>query len=250
MDSVPQSEAFRFSPRPHSAQEIPWRAWSVETFAEAQARNRPILLCITAAWSQWSHLMDERAYSDDTVQYLIKTDFVPVRVDAAERPDVDRRYNRGGWPTTAFLTPEGELMAGATYIPVQEMRDFLVELAEEYRKNRDSIREKLGALEQKRREAEASERAVDGVLTPRNPRRIGRLYHGRVRPRERRPRRRPQIYPYGGAGLCAGVVPTNTRLRSGCPGQALPRHYGVEQPLRARGRCVFPLCQRRPMGKP
>ena len=169
MDSVPQSEAFRFSPRPHSAQEIPWRTWSVETFAEAQARNRPILLCITAAWSQWSHLMDERAYSDDTVQYLVKTDFVPVRVDAAERPDVDRRYNRGGWPTTAFLTPEGELMAGATYIPVQEMRDFLVELAEEYRKNRDSIREKLGALEQKRREAEASERAVDRVLTPAIP---------------------------------------------------------------------------------
>ncbi len=169
MDSVPQSEAFRFSPRPHSAHLIPWRAWSAEAFAEAQARNRPILLCITTAWSQWSHLMDEQAYSDDTVQYLIKTDFVPVRVDAAERPDIDRRYNRGGWPTTAFLTPEGELMAGATYIPVQETRDFLVELAEEYRKNRDMIREKLSALEEKRRAAEADERAADGVLTPAIP---------------------------------------------------------------------------------
>ena len=107
--------------------------------------------------------------SDDTVQYLIKTDFVPVRVDAAARPDIDRRYNRGGWPTTAFLTPEGELMAGATYIPVQEMRDFLVELAAEYRQNRDTIREKLGALEEKRREAEAAEKAADGVLTPAIP---------------------------------------------------------------------------------
>lgn len=113
--------------------------------------------------------MDEQAYSDDTVQYLIKTDFVPVRVDAAARPDIDRRYNRGGWPTTAFLTPEGELMAGATYIPVQEMRDFLAELADEYRKNRDTIREKLGALEEKRREAEAAEKATDGVLTPAIP---------------------------------------------------------------------------------
>ena len=72
-------------------------------------------------------------------------------------------------PTTAFLTPEGELMAGATYIPVREMRDFLVELAEEYRKNRDTIREKLGALEEKRREAEAAEKATDGVLTPAIP---------------------------------------------------------------------------------
>ena len=160
---------FRFSPRPNSARLIPWRAWSSEAFAEAQARNRPILLCITTAWSQWSHLMDERAYSDDTVQYLIKTDFVPIRVDAAARPDIDRRYNRGGWPTTAFLTPEGELMAGATYIPVQEMRDFLVELAEEYRKNRDTIREKLDALKEKRRAAEAAEKATDGVLTPAIP---------------------------------------------------------------------------------
>lgn len=163
------STTFRFSPRPHSAHLIPWRTWSEATFAEAQSRNRPILLCLTTSWSQWSHLMDERAYSDDTVQYLIKTDFVPVRVDAAARPDIDRRYNRGGWPTTAFLTPEGELMAGATYIPVQEMRDFLAELADEYRKNRDTIREKLGALEEKRREAEEAERATDGVLTPAIP---------------------------------------------------------------------------------
>lgn len=160
---------FRFSPRPNSARDIPWRAWSAEAFAEAQDRNRPVLLCITTAWSQWSHLMDERAYSDDSVQYLINTDFVPVRVDAAARPDIDRRYNRGGWPTTAFLTPEGELMAGATYIPVQDMRDFLVELAQEYRQNRDVIREKLGALEEKRREAEAAEKSTDGVLTPAIP---------------------------------------------------------------------------------
>ena len=163
------SATFSLSPRPNSAHLIPWRAWSEEAFAEAQARNRPILLCITTAWSQWSHLMDERAYSDETVQYLVKTEFVPVRVDAAARPDIDRRYNRGGWPTTAFLTPEGELMAGATYIPVQEMRDFLVELAEEYRKNRETIRAKLGALEAKRREAEAAEKAADGVLTPAIP---------------------------------------------------------------------------------
>ena len=169
MEPDSKSALFRFSPRPNSARRIPWRAWSIEAFHEAQARNRPILLCITTAWSQWSHLMDERAYSDDTVQYLVKSDFVPVRVDAAERPDIDRRYNRGGWPTTAFLTPEGELMAGATYIPVQEMRDFLVELAEEYRKNRDIIREKLGALEEKRQEAEAAEKAADGVLTPAIP---------------------------------------------------------------------------------
>lgn len=169
MNPEPNKDALRFSPRPHSAHDIPWRAWSAEAFAEAQARNRPVLLCITTAWSQWSHLMDERAYSDETVQYLIRTEFVPVRVDGAARPDIDRRYNRGGWPTTAFLTPEGELMAGATYIPVQEMRDFLVELAAEYRKNRDTIREKLGALEEKRREAEAAEKAIDGVLTPAIP---------------------------------------------------------------------------------
>ena len=169
MNRETDSSEFRFSPRPNSAHDIPWRPWSEAALAEARDRNRPILLCITTAWSQWSHLMDERAYSDDTVRYLIKTDFVPVRVDAAERPDIDRRYNRGGWPTTAFLTPEGELMAGATYIPVQEMRDFLVELAQEYRQNRDTIREKLGALEEKRREAEAAEKATDGVLTPAIP---------------------------------------------------------------------------------
>ena len=172
MDRIPQTaqhETFRFSPGLHSARRIPWRAWSAAAFGEARARNRPILLCIGAAWSRWSHLMDECAYSDDTVQYLIKTEYVALRVDAAERPDIDRRYNRGGLPTTAFLTPEGELMAGATYVPVQEMRDFLVELADEYRRNRETIRAKLGALEEKRRAAEAAEKAADGILAPAIP---------------------------------------------------------------------------------
>jgi uncharacterized protein YyaL (SSP411 family) len=100
---------------------VNWRQWGKEAFDDARRMEKPLLLSISATWCHWCHVMDEKTYSDPKVVARIEQDFIPVRVDADRRPDIDRRYNMGGWPTTAFLTPDGNLIAGATYLPPQEM---------------------------------------------------------------------------------------------------------------------------------
>ena len=86
---------------------VNWRQWGKEAFDDARRMEKPLLLSISATWCHWCHVMDEKTYSDPKVVARIEQDFIPVRVDADRRPDIDRRYNMGGWPTTAFLTPDG-----------------------------------------------------------------------------------------------------------------------------------------------
>jgi len=69
--------------------------------------------------------MDETTYSSDDVIELINRRYVPVRVDNDQRPDINARYNQGGWPTTAILTPDGEILKGATYVPPDQMFNLL-----------------------------------------------------------------------------------------------------------------------------
>ncbi len=105
---------FHFSPRDNRAHEIRWREWGEEAFAEAKQQDKPILLSLSAVWCHWCHVMDETSYSDPGVISYINEHYIPVRVDNDQRPDINARYNMGGWPTTAFLTPDGELMTGGT----------------------------------------------------------------------------------------------------------------------------------------
>jgi hypothetical protein len=115
----------RFSPRPNRAHEIPWRPWGEAAFAEARREGKPVLLSISAVWCHWCHVLDETSYSDARVIAAIAAGFVAVRVDSDRRPDLDRRYNMGGWPTIAFLTPAGDVLAGATYLPPERLLDAL-----------------------------------------------------------------------------------------------------------------------------
>ncbi len=112
---------FRFSPRPNNAHLIQWRAWSPEAFEEARKENRLILLSLSAVWCHWCHVMDETTYSDAAVINYINEHFIPIRVDADRRPDIDSYYNQGGWPSTVILTPQGEVLSGGNYIPPEEM---------------------------------------------------------------------------------------------------------------------------------
>jgi len=133
------SDRFRFSPRPNRAAEIPWHAWGAEAFALARSSDRPILLSLSAVWCHWCHVMDETSYSDPEVITAIARDFVPIRVDNDERPDINARYNMGGWPTTAFLAPDGTILTGATYLPPPAMRQALERIAHYYANHRDKI---------------------------------------------------------------------------------------------------------------
>jgi uncharacterized protein YyaL (SSP411 family) len=147
--------SFRFSPRPNRAADIGWRPWGDKAFQEAQVADKPVLLAISAVWCHWCHVMDETSYSDPEVIRLINERYVPIRVDNDERPDVNRRYNMGGWPTTAFLTPDGEIVHGGTYVPPDAMRSNLAQVADLWSTQRSELAQRVAELREKENEARA-----------------------------------------------------------------------------------------------
>ena len=104
---------------------VEWRDWGREAFAEADDRDRPVLLSLSATWCEGCHEMDATTYAEPRVAANVNEWFVPIRVDVDRHPRVRERYNMGGFPTTAFLTPEGELLTGAGYLGVDGMRQVL-----------------------------------------------------------------------------------------------------------------------------
>ncbi len=141
-------------------QPVRWHAWGEEAFARAQAEDKPILLDIGAVWCHWCHVMDRESYEDAEVAALINELFVAVKVDRDERPDVDARYQaavsaisgQGGWPLTAFLTPDGRPYFGGTYIPRDDrygrpgIGRVLLAMAQVWRERRDEALETAGSV--------------------------------------------------------------------------------------------------------
>ena len=170
---------FRFSPRPNRAAEIGWRPWSEKAFQEAQVADKPVLLAISAVWCHWCHVMDETSYSDPEVIRLINERYVPIRVDNDERPDVNRRYNMGGWPTTAFLTPDGEIVHGGTYLPPDAMRSNLTQVADLWSTQRSELAHRVAELREKESEARAPK---SGDLSFQIVDQVGSLVRGQYDP--------------------------------------------------------------------
>ena len=140
---------------------ISWLPWSKKAFQKAKELDRPILLDISAVWCHWCHVMDQTTYSDRDVAKLIEEKFVPIRVDRDQRPDIDKRYNMGGWPTTAFLTPDGEVLTGATYVPPQQMKPWLQRISHFYKENKSKIKAKMEKLEKEEMKAPSVEYGLD-----------------------------------------------------------------------------------------
>jgi uncharacterized protein len=138
------SDTFRFSPNPNRAAEIEWRPWGASAFREAAAQDRPVLLHLTAVWCQWCNLMDETTYSDPAVIRLLNGSLVPVRVDADRDPHVQDRYIAGGWPTTAFLTPTGEVLWSGTYTEAEQLRHVAEGVLAAWRERRDELEREIG----------------------------------------------------------------------------------------------------------
>jgi uncharacterized protein YyaL (SSP411 family) len=146
---------------------IQWLDWGPEAFKKAVTESKPILLAISAVWCHWCHVQDKTTYSDPEVVRIVNREYVPIRVDNDKRPDINRRYNMGGWPTTAFLSPDGEVIAGGTYIPPEEMKDALRKVRSLYlqEKAKAPSTAPLGAEPQRREMAGISQGIVDDVLT-------------------------------------------------------------------------------------
>ena len=134
-------------------QPIQWHEWGEEAFAAAQRENKPILLDIGAVWCHWCHVMDRESYENAEVAAIVNREFIPVKVDRDERPDVDSRYQlaisaisgTGGWPLTVFLTPDGRPFYGGTYFPPVDQfgrpsfKKILLAIADAYRERRDEV---------------------------------------------------------------------------------------------------------------
>jgi uncharacterized protein len=161
-----EENGFRFSPRPNRAAEIKWRHWGADAFREARENGKLVLLSISAVWCHWCHVMDETTYSDSGVIERINRDFVPVRVDSDKRPDINRRYNQGGWPTTAFLVPSGRAIAGLTYAPAEQLAALLDELTAVYRHRKNEI-DTEAASEDARERMQFREAVTESEIDPR-----------------------------------------------------------------------------------
>ncbi|KAA1277020.1 MAG: thioredoxin domain-containing protein [SAR202 cluster bacterium] len=142
----------RFSTNPNDAHLIDWQPWGPAAFAKAQEEDKPVLLSISAVWCYWCHVMDETTYTDPDVQEIIRENFVAVRVDNDHRPDINSRYNVGGWPTTGFLTGHGGLIGGATYLPPDQLISMMAELIDAYKNDRPTLYTQARDLLGRRRE--------------------------------------------------------------------------------------------------
>jgi uncharacterized protein YyaL (SSP411 family) len=111
--------------RDAAADQIRWQPWSNASFALARRLNRPVMIDIGAVWCHWCHVLDDTTYADPEVARILNADFVPIKVDSDERPDVDSYYQAaaanltgaGGWPLVCFVTPDGALLYAAGYLP-------------------------------------------------------------------------------------------------------------------------------------
>jgi uncharacterized protein YyaL (SSP411 family) len=144
----------------HADNPIDWWEWGPDALAEAKASDRPILLSVGYAACHWCHVMAHESFSDPEIAAIVNPNFVAIKVDREERPDVDAVYMKatqaltgaGGWPMTVFLTPDGRPFFAGTYYPPQRTGGM------------PSFAEVLGAIDtawrQRRDEADASAAAI------------------------------------------------------------------------------------------
>jgi uncharacterized protein len=142
-------------------QPIQWHEWGEEAFAAAQRENKPMLLDIGAVWCHWCHVMDRESYDDPQVAAIVNEHFIAVKVDRDERPDIDSRYQaavsavsgQGGWPLTAFLTPDGKPFYGGTYFPPNDgygrpsFKRVLLSIANAYKEKNGDVLEQAKMVE-------------------------------------------------------------------------------------------------------
>lgn len=134
---------------------IDWLPWSSEAFERAGREGKPVLLAMGAAWCEMTRRMDAETYADAECVSLIRDHFVPVRVDLDRHPDVFDRYGMGGSPSTAFLMPAGDIIAGTTLVAPSEMCKILANLGPVFRLKREALQEGIQAREDRIEQVQA-----------------------------------------------------------------------------------------------
>lgn len=146
--------------------EIGWREWSDEAFAEARASGKPILLLLRASWCRFCRELEEGVLREPAVVEEAGRLYVPIRVDKDRRPDVNQRYFLGGWPTLAFLTPDGGVITGGSALLDDEVRALISKTADWWRANQQEVQVGLDKIVAEQAAAEAARRARPADFSP------------------------------------------------------------------------------------
>jgi uncharacterized protein YyaL (SSP411 family) len=139
----------------HAHNPVDWYPWGEEAFEKARRENKPVLLSIGYSACHWCHVMAHESFEDEEIAKLMNENFVNIKVDREERPDLDQIYmnavqmmtHHGGWPMTVFLTPDGSSLLRRHLFPPQDRYNMpgfprvLISVAEAYRDRQDEIRE-------------------------------------------------------------------------------------------------------------
>jgi uncharacterized protein len=146
--------------RQHAYNPVDWHPWGEEAFAKARREDKPIFLSIGYSACHWCHVMERESFEDESIAAYLNDQFVSIKVDREERPDLDDIYmsavqlmsGHGGWPLSAWLTPDRRPFFGGTYFPPQDrggragFRTVLERLAEIWRTRREEVESSAGRI--------------------------------------------------------------------------------------------------------
>jgi len=167
--------------RQHAHNPVDWYPWGEEAFAISREQNKPVLLSIGYSACHWCHVMAHESFEDEEIARLMNDNFVNIKVDREERPDLDQIYmnavqmmtHHGGWPMTVFLTPDAIPFYGGTYFPPQDRYNMpgfprvLISVAEAYKDRRSDIAQTSDQLLNELRrlsETSGSEQSIEKEL--------------------------------------------------------------------------------------
>ena len=144
----------------HADNPVDWYPWGEEALSRAVSEDRPIFLSIGYAACHWCHVMERESFEDEGTAAFMNANFVPIKVDREERPDLDAIYmdavqsmtGQGGWPLSAFLTPDGKPFFAGTYFPKEpahglpSFRQVLEGIADAWREKREDVERQGGRV--------------------------------------------------------------------------------------------------------
>ena len=133
----------------HAHNPVNWKAWNQETLDKAKAENKLIIISVGYSACHWCHVMEEESFEDEAVAKLMNDNFVSIKVDREERPDIDQIYmnavqlmtGKGGWPLNCIALPDGRPIFGGTYFTKEEWTKALTEISGLYKNNPEKARE-------------------------------------------------------------------------------------------------------------
>ena len=140
----------------HAHNPVDWKPWNKETLNLAKKENKPILVSIGYSSCHWCHVMEHESFEDTLVAKFMNDNFINIKVDREERPDVDNVYmtavelmtgRPGGWPLNAIALPDGRPVWGGTYFPKEDWISSLEQIADLYQKDPDKLIEYAEKLE-------------------------------------------------------------------------------------------------------